>query len=113
SRSSSGYFLGAAMTLILPWNESLHQTRGATPLRQAAVISRASHELHVALVLEVRAHAVGDVDVHEFVRRRCEAGETSRVLPGLRDLVDVLEDGVVGRVVPVDGFLDARGQGAP
>src|SRR5690606_19237435 len=30
SRSSSGYFLGAAMTLILPWNESLHQTRYAT-----------------------------------------------------------------------------------
>src|SRR5690606_34508615 len=30
SRSSSGYFLGAAMTLILPRNESLHQTRGAT-----------------------------------------------------------------------------------
>src|SRR4051812_40105737 len=25
SRSSSGYFLGAAMTLILPWIESLHQ----------------------------------------------------------------------------------------
>src|SRR5690606_19731766 len=34
SRSSSGYFLGAAMTLILPWNESLHQTRGATVLAQ-------------------------------------------------------------------------------
>lgn len=32
SRSSSGYFLGAAMTLILPWNESLHQTRHATVL---------------------------------------------------------------------------------
>ena len=30
SRSSPGYFLGAAMTLILPWNESLHQTRHAT-----------------------------------------------------------------------------------
>jgi len=30
SRSSSGYFLGAAMTLILPWNESLHQTRHGT-----------------------------------------------------------------------------------
>jgi hypothetical protein len=30
SRSSSGYFLGAAMTLILTWIESLHQTRGGT-----------------------------------------------------------------------------------
>ena len=30
SRSSSGYFLGAAMTLILSWNESLHQTRHGT-----------------------------------------------------------------------------------
>src|SRR5690606_34461406 len=30
SRSSSGYFLGAAMTLILTWIESLHQTRGET-----------------------------------------------------------------------------------
>lgn len=30
SRNSSGYFLGAATTLILPWNESLHQTRHAT-----------------------------------------------------------------------------------
>ncbi|MBB6122275.1 hypothetical protein FHS13_004264, partial [Nocardiopsis algeriensis] len=30
SRSSSGYFLGAAMTLILPRNESLHQTRHET-----------------------------------------------------------------------------------
>jgi hypothetical protein len=30
SRSSSGYFLGAAMTLILQWIESLHQTRGET-----------------------------------------------------------------------------------
>src|SRR5699024_6856827 len=28
SRSSSGYFLGAAMLLILPWIQSLHQTRG-------------------------------------------------------------------------------------
>src|SRR5699024_8662900 len=28
SRSSSGYFLGAAMLLILPWDQSLHQTRG-------------------------------------------------------------------------------------
>ena len=27
-RSSSGYFLGAAMLLILPWIQSLHQTRG-------------------------------------------------------------------------------------
>lgn len=27
SRSSSGYFLGAAVTLILTWIESLHQTR--------------------------------------------------------------------------------------
>src|SRR3954453_19163570 len=30
SRSSSGYFLGAAMTLILPLDESLHQTRRGT-----------------------------------------------------------------------------------
>src|SRR4051795_5722774 len=30
SRSSSRYFLGAAMTLILPANESLHQTRRGT-----------------------------------------------------------------------------------
>ncbi|GAA2152585.1 hypothetical protein GCM10009826_11000 [Humibacillus xanthopallidus] len=30
SRSSSGYFLGAGKTLILPWNESLHQTRNGT-----------------------------------------------------------------------------------
>src|SRR3954447_14810901 len=30
SRSSSGYFLGAAMTLILTWIDSLHQTRGGT-----------------------------------------------------------------------------------
>src|SRR5918998_1475053 len=30
SRSSSGYFLGAAMTLILTWIESLHQTRYGT-----------------------------------------------------------------------------------
>ena len=30
SRASSGYFLGAATTLILPWNESLHQTRHGT-----------------------------------------------------------------------------------
>lgn len=30
SRSSSGYFLGAAMTLILTWIASLHQTRGGT-----------------------------------------------------------------------------------
>src|SRR5215218_6064942 len=30
SRSSSGYFLGAATTLILTWIESLHQTRGGT-----------------------------------------------------------------------------------
>src|SRR5699024_839937 len=28
SRGSSGYFLGAAMLLILPWDQSLHQTRG-------------------------------------------------------------------------------------
>ena len=28
SRSSSGYFLGAAILLILPWIQSLHQTRG-------------------------------------------------------------------------------------
>src|SRR3954449_12809720 len=33
SRSSSGYFLGAAMTLILQWIESLHQTRGETMYR--------------------------------------------------------------------------------
>src|SRR5699024_6015541 len=31
SRSSSGYFLGAAMLLILPWIQSLHQTRGDSP----------------------------------------------------------------------------------
>lgn len=31
SRSSSGYFLGAAMTLILPRNENLHQIRYSTP----------------------------------------------------------------------------------
>ncbi len=30
SRSSSGYFLGAAMTLILAWLESLYQTRHET-----------------------------------------------------------------------------------
>ena len=30
SRSSSGDFLGAPLTLILPWIESLHQTRGGT-----------------------------------------------------------------------------------
>src|SRR3954447_21688771 len=30
SRSSSGYFLGAAMTLILTWIESLHRTRRGT-----------------------------------------------------------------------------------
>ena len=30
SRNSGGYFLGAAMTLILSRNESLHQTRGET-----------------------------------------------------------------------------------
>src|SRR4051794_26875375 len=30
SHSSSGYFLGAAMTLILTWIESLHQTRRGT-----------------------------------------------------------------------------------
>ena len=30
SRSSSGYFLGAAMTLILAWIESLYQTRHET-----------------------------------------------------------------------------------
>src|SRR5699024_1584508 len=28
SRSSSGYFLGAAILPILPWDQSLHQTRG-------------------------------------------------------------------------------------
>ncbi|MBE7372871.1 hypothetical protein [Dermacoccus barathri] len=28
SRSSSGYFLGAATLHILPWDQSLHQTRG-------------------------------------------------------------------------------------
>src|SRR5690606_25206671 len=31
-------FLGAAMTLILPWNESLHQTRGATSLRPSLTV---------------------------------------------------------------------------
>src|SRR5699024_5703030 len=36
SRSSSGYFLGAAMLLILPWDQSLHQTRDASMLCQAA-----------------------------------------------------------------------------
>src|SRR3954451_10859174 len=40
SRSSSGYFLGAAMTLILTWIESLHQTQRGTsgigPLRASA-----------------------------------------------------------------------------
>jgi hypothetical protein len=42
SRSPSGYFLGAAMTLILPLDESLHQTRRGTvsltdtPLRPAS-----------------------------------------------------------------------------
>src|SRR5699024_12738735 len=37
SRSSSGYFLGAAMLLILPWIQSLHQTRGdSTVGRDAA-----------------------------------------------------------------------------
>src|SRR3954451_15105801 len=35
SRSSSGYFLGAAMTLILTWIESLHQTRGGTGRQEA------------------------------------------------------------------------------
>src|SRR4051794_14827366 len=30
SRSSSGYFLAAAIALILQWVESLHQTRGGT-----------------------------------------------------------------------------------
>src|SRR5699024_9571763 len=37
SRSSSGYFLGAAMLLILPWDQSLHQTRGETPCRPSPI----------------------------------------------------------------------------
>ena len=35
SRSSSGYFLGAAMLLILPWDQSLHQTHGDTKRRHS------------------------------------------------------------------------------
>ena len=34
SRSSSGYFLGAAMLLIRPWDQSLHQTRGDSEARE-------------------------------------------------------------------------------
>ena len=32
SRSSSGYFFGVGMVLILPWDHSLHQTRGDSPV---------------------------------------------------------------------------------
>src|SRR5699024_8449841 len=42
SRSSSGYFLGAAMLLILPWIQSLHQTRGDS--RSVVVVN--SHSVH-------------------------------------------------------------------
>src|SRR3954469_18195521 len=38
SRSSSGYFLGAAMTLILTWIESLHQTRGGTTAQDVSTL---------------------------------------------------------------------------
>ena len=31
SLNASLYFRGAATTLVLPWNESLHQTRGGSP----------------------------------------------------------------------------------
>ena len=41
SPSSSGNPLGAAVTLILPWNESLHQTRYGTVDRSASDNRRA------------------------------------------------------------------------
>src|SRR5690606_23420425 len=76
-------------------------------------VGRWLHQLNAALVIEVSRDAVRDVDVDQLVVRGREAAESRRVLTGLRDSVDVLQDGVVGRVVPVDGFLDAGGQRAP
>ncbi len=45
SRSSSGYFLGAPMTLTLPWNEILHQTRAEHyPGNHPRLITVSSHD---------------------------------------------------------------------
>jgi len=49
SRSSSGYYFGAAMVLILPWDHSLHQTPGDSNLftfLDPALTSAAGHVLH-------------------------------------------------------------------
>ncbi|MCU1691845.1 MAG: hypothetical protein JWM64_936, partial [Frankiales bacterium] len=49
SRSSSGYFLGAAMTLILACDESLHQTR-----RETRAASQAFRTLRQNVVEQTR-----------------------------------------------------------
>ena len=68
-RSSSGYFLGAAMTLILPWNETFHQTRHGTPEQTASDLASATRlEDSARLKDPVDSELISRVLVDRFTR---------------------------------------------
>src|SRR3954452_119254 len=64
SRSSSGYFLGAVMTLIPTWIESLHQTRHGTGSSSIDWCDRARPETTGS----IRVIVCGDVDCRKKYR---------------------------------------------
>jgi hypothetical protein len=70
SCSSSGYFLGAAMTLILPLDESLHQTRRGTDAGALTVLPSAlTYRAGVAVHAGDFVAAAGMVEEAEAISR--------------------------------------------
>ena len=87
SRSSSGYFLGAAMLLILPWIQSLHQTRGDS---SATITHYCNGGSPLQAVPTVAVMVGGGVYGRSAARRVMEACEafTARRVPRMR-IVDL------------------------